>query len=115
MSWLRNLLCITFGCPPIVNSCFGEVTCGRCGGWIGDRLMGGCNLKDTAVIGHDCPDCWTAIRRSTFWDRRLLPDKARAFVRRVPPRENAQPSPVDDGALKVALAGSSGLKAQAHG
>lgn len=77
----RAILCIRIGHPRVVHSCFGYITCARCGEQLGDNLMGGMNLTKHVVVGHDCKGCRKnarALRPSEKW---LLPKEAREATR----------------------------------
>ncbi len=63
--WLRSMLCITFDHPPVIQACFGYITCARCGEQLGDNLTGIYNGSGQMLVGHDCDEC----------------DKARASLR----------------------------------
>lgn len=70
---LRKLLCATVGHPPVVHSCFGQLTCARCDTIVGDTLIGADRLTGRAVIGHKCEECDEVILGLTDEQRLLTP------------------------------------------
>ncbi len=75
----RAILCIRLGHPKVVHSCFGYITCARCGEQLGDNLAGGgVDLTKHVVVGHKCEQCQRNARALRPSDRWLLPKEARA-------------------------------------
>jgi hypothetical protein len=69
---VKSTLCIWFGCSPIVHSCFGEITCARCGDILGDTLMGCVPeefFMDKVIIGHNCKKCRETYLKLSRFDR----------------------------------------------
>lgn len=70
----RSVACALVGHSGIVEVCFGQVTCGRCGTVLGDTLVGSYSLKGKVVRGHKCDDCKTAMATLGWRDTYLTPD-----------------------------------------
>lgn len=83
------IACVLHGHPPIVRSCIGQVTCGRCDEILGDTIMGGMNLKGRAIVGHEgtvdapCHECRKAVKALKPCDLVHLPKDVRAWVKKV--------------------------------
>lgn len=85
----KELACALIGHSRVVNVCFGEVTCARCGALLGDTYVdsdfvteaGGHMTKDC-----DCPGCHIAYKTMTWRDTYLVegvrePDKSFAVAK----------------------------------
>ena len=78
---IAELLCAAIGHPPVIDICFGEVTCARCEARLGDTLAGVYSTKGKFVRGHglpkgmkECEECET-IWKSLTPGQRLLTKK----------------------------------------
>lgn len=70
MRIVRNLSCVVFGHPRIINICFGEVTCARCGAILGDTIGGVYRTAGKVVADHaNCDACREVPLR---WYERLF-------------------------------------------
>ena len=68
---LGTIICAFVGHPPVVNSCFGQLTCARCHAIVGDVLLGGSDAIGKAIVGHECNEC-TEILSELSLSQRLL-------------------------------------------
>lgn len=76
----RRMVCAEHGCPPVVRSCMGQITCVRCDAILGDTLMGSMDLAGYAIVGHNCTECQRVVGTLTRRQRRLIPaDVLKAF------------------------------------
>jgi hypothetical protein len=73
---LPALLCALYDHPPVVHSCFGQVTCARCDAWVGDSVAGVYDYKGVAISGHDCANCAAILSALTPVQRLLTPTEA---------------------------------------
>ena len=71
----RRVLCAKHGCPPVVVTCFGQVTCARCGAIVGDTLMGSFDMSYVAVVDHDCEKCRAVWAAMTAQQQQLTPGR----------------------------------------
>ena len=71
---VKSILCVLWGHPPVVHTCFGELTCARCGNHVGDTLCGFATTKGKMVVGHNCGAC-QIVWKSMPWWQRLLTDR----------------------------------------
>ena len=74
MRELRLVLCAFFGHPPVVRSCFGQLTCARCDAIVEDTL------GEVAVIGcvdsdDSCAHCDETLDGMSWRDRLFTPTK----------------------------------------
>ncbi len=70
----KDIVCALVGHSDIINICFGEVTCGRCGDILGDTIIGLYDTKENVVIGHDCKTCRKNFKKLTWRDKFMAPD-----------------------------------------
>lgn len=70
----KDVVCALVGHSDIIDVCFGEVTCGRCGEIVGDTLMGMYSLKEKVIMGHDCKVCRKNFKKLTWRDKFMAPD-----------------------------------------
>ncbi len=77
----RKLACARHGHCGIVNICFGQVTCVRCGAILGDTLMGAYNPSDDVLEDHNCSACRANAKELRRVDMLLLPKKIRDQVK----------------------------------
>ena len=71
MERLRLVLCALFGCPMVIDYCFGYVTCARCHRQHGDTLMGSFEMGGYVVKGHACAEC-TKLWSQLSWHEKIL-------------------------------------------
>lgn len=79
-----EIACTLVGHSSVVNSCFGEVSCARCGTVVGDCLLGFYDTVDLLIVGHECPDCFKAYKKLTPADKFMVDLKptVQAFKRK---------------------------------
>jgi len=65
----NSIVCSLIGHSGIVTTCFGYVSCARCGEQIGDTLGGCFSLKDCAIVGHNCSACLANYKRMDWRDK----------------------------------------------
>jgi hypothetical protein len=68
--------CALLGHSRIVTTCFGYVSCARCGEQIGDTLGGCFDLTDCVIVGHGCDTCRANYAKLAWQDTVLTPDPA---------------------------------------
>lgn len=82
---IRKTLCAMVGHPPLIDQCFGYVTCARCNEQLGDNLAGfTIATAGKKVIGHspDCPHCGHV--KLTPTDKLLVPENKLPVTEKVP-------------------------------
>ena len=67
----KRVTCAIMGHSHIVNSCFGQITCARCGEIVGDTLLGMYYDPLAVLVGHNCPDCRSNYER-LGWESKVL-------------------------------------------
>lgn len=82
----KGIVCALVGHSRIVDACFGQITCGRCGTILGDTLAGCYDTNDKVVIDHNCELCKVNYKKMG-WRDKLFIDKAKVF----PPPEKRRP------------------------
>lgn len=65
---LRNLVCAVFRHSNLEDSCWGYVSCARCGAQLGDTLAGCYSNSRQVGISCDCTACRENLKRLTFID-----------------------------------------------
>lgn len=71
----KSVVCSLIGHSQIVDGCFGEIYCGRCGDKIADALTGiNANAANQVRIGHNCETCRKNYRKMTWRDKYLVPN-----------------------------------------
>ncbi len=71
---MKRVLCAVFGCPPVVHSCWGQLTCARCGAIVGDTLTGSTELYGLAIVDCECcDDCGEVLASLSLIERLLTP------------------------------------------
>lgn len=70
----KAMACALIGHSDIVTSCFGYVSCSRCGAHLGDTLAGAYSNDNAVVVGHNCPTCRKNYERLTWRDTFMAPD-----------------------------------------
>ncbi len=81
MNKLKAILCVLVGHSRIVEMCWGQVTCARCGDVVGDTLVGACDLVGRVVMEHDCETCREVWDELTWRDRLLAPGHGAVFAK----------------------------------
>ncbi|MCK5235945.1 MAG: hypothetical protein KAR06_03080 [Deltaproteobacteria bacterium] len=66
--------CMLLGHSGIVGSCFGQITCGRCGEVIGDALTSTYDAGDKVLVGHKCETCVSNFKKMNWRDKLYTPD-----------------------------------------
>jgi hypothetical protein len=82
----NGIVCALIGHSRIVDACFGQITCGRCGAIVGDTLAGCYDMKGHTVIDHNCEACRDNYAKMG-WQDKLFIDKEKVF----PPRDKQRP------------------------
>ena len=74
MQKLKAVFCALFGHSRIVNTFWGEVTCGRCKVVVGDTLAGIYSMLDKVILGHDCETCRKNFKALNWKDKLFTPN-----------------------------------------
>jgi hypothetical protein len=74
----NGIVCALVGHSRIVDACFGQITCGRCGAIVGDTLAGCYDLENHTIIDHSCDEC-KANYKKMGWRDKLFIDKEKVF------------------------------------
>lgn len=83
----RRVVCALVGHTRVVAVCFGQITCERCEGVIGDTLMGtGDEAREAVIVGHrsngaPCNACRHQAKSLTSMERFMLVPRAALEVR----------------------------------
>lgn len=70
----KSVICSLIGHSRIVNTCFGQVTCARCGDIVGDTLAGCYSTRYDVIVGHNCPECRANFAKLDWKDKFKAPD-----------------------------------------
>lgn len=71
----RAVICALVGHSKVIDICFGQVTCNRCGEILGDTLIGCYDTTDKVVVNHACDTCRDNYKKLDWHSKLMTPYK----------------------------------------